>query len=255
MLSRFLLLATLPAALAALLTACSSPPPAPIEGRSPPPTERINYHRVSKGETLFSLAWRYEKDLHKLARANGIRQPYTIYVGQRLNLDTSRVRAVSPRTTATKTRTLPSKTPTTKATVKRTTKTPTTLPASLPSKWRWQWPVPGRVSRHYSASGLFKGVDLQVVPGQPVKAAAPGLVVYAGNGLRGYGELIIVKHSDIYLSAYAHSRKILVKEGQVVKAGQKISEAGGDPANSRRLYFEIRKDGKPVNPVQYLPKK
>ena len=86
-------------------------------------------------------------------------------------------------------------------------------------------------------------------------AAGPGVVVYAGSGLRGYGKMIIIKHSEIYLSAYAHNRKILVKEGQEIKAGQVISEAGGDHANNRRLYFEIRKDGKPVDPRYYLPKR
>ncbi len=86
-------------------------------------------------------------------------------------------------------------------------------------------------------------------------AAAPGVVVYAGDGLRGYGQLIIVKHSEVYLSAYAHCRKIFVREGQMLTGGNKIAEVGGDPANTKRLYFEIRKDGKPVNPLSFLPRR
>ena len=222
---------------------------------------------------MFSLAWRYEKDLKKLASANGLRSPYTLYTGQRLTLDTSKARVIPRKSAATTTpkttRTAATKPATSRpeATTLKTSIPKTTVPetrqktasatsqrsVTLPSQWRWQRPVPGRITRHYDKSALFKGVDLQVRPGQPVHAAAPGLVVYAGNGLRGYGDLIIVKHSDVFLSAYGHNKKIKVKEGQVVKAGQTISEAGGDPANRRRLYFEIRKDGKPVNPLQYLP--
>ncbi len=238
-----------------LLAACASPPPAPIHARTPPPSERIDYHIVSKGETLFSLAWRYEKNINQLAAANGLRPPYTLRIGQKLSLDTTRVKTrVYAPGTSTKT-SAPSRTAPAKPVVaKQVTRTPTKLPSSLPGRWQWQRPVPGRVSRHFNEAALFKGIDLQVQPGQAVEAAGPGLVVYAGNGLRGYGELIIVKHSEEYLSAYAHNRKILVREGQTVKGGQKISEAGGDPANRRRLYFEIRRDGKPVNPLQYLPK-
>ena len=252
----------LPLLLLIFLFGCSSPPPAPIDGRVPPPSHRINEHYVSKGDTLFSIAWMYEKDLHKLAQANGLSRPYTIFEGQRLTLDTSNIRVAT--TSLPKKSPKPAKT-TSAVTVKnsqknqqadiKVTQKTTPLPASLGSKWSWQWPVPGSVTRRFNSGGLFKGVDLRVRPGQPVSAAAPGVIVYAGSGLRGYGKMIIVKHSEEFLSAYAHNRKLLVREGQVVKGGQKISEAGGDPANNRRLYFELRKDGKPVDPQQYLPKK
>jgi len=236
------------------LVGCHTPPPAPVDYRAPPPSEKINDHLVSRGETLFSIAWRYEKDVQKLARANGISRPYTIYRGQRLTLDTSRVVYPVSRPSANK---KPSGSrPKNQSKSRPKAKPPVSkkIPA-LPSSWRWQWPVRGNVSKRFNSSSLFKGIDVQSFSGAPVVAAASGVVVYSGSGLRGYGQLIIVKHSSVFLSAYAHNRKIFVKEGQAVKGGQKISEVGGDPSNRKRLYFEIRKDGKPVNPLRYLPKK
>ena len=237
------------------LSACHSPPPAPISQRPPPPSEKINYHLVSEGETLFAIAWRYEKDLDKLARANGLHPPYTIYRGQRLTLDTTRLpppqkpRRVEPAAPA-KPRPVTKPSPDIKV-----TKPPPRSTASLPSKWRWQWPVSGKVSKSYQSDPLFKGINIQSKAGQSVVAAGPGVVGYSGEGLRGYGRLIILKHSEVYLSAYAHCRKLLVEEGQVLRAGEKIAEVGGDPADNKRLYFEIRKDGKPVNPLGYLPRR
>lgn len=244
----------------AFLAGCRTPPPAPVDYRSPPPSEKINYHLVSSGETLFSIAWRYEKDIHKLARANGISRPYTIYRGQRLTLDTSRIPRVVRRSS-----TAPSKSTTSKhsGAVSRpkkvieirpkVTSPPPKKAPPLPSNWHWQWPVEGRVVKRFNSTSLFKGIDIQSRTGAPVVAAAAGVVVYSGSGLRGYGQLIIVKHSEVFLSAYAHNRKVFVKEGQILKGGQKISEVGGDPSDQRRLYFEIRKDGKPVDPIRYLP--
>jgi lipoprotein NlpD len=202
---------------------------------------------------LFSIAWRYEKNVQKLARANGLSRPYTIYRGQRLTLDTSKASRYVSRPSP-KNKSLPKKSQAKPATRPASKSTHKPVPA-LPKNWRWQWPVQGNVSKRFNSSTLFKGIDIQSFSGSPVVAAAPGVVVYSGSGLRGYGKLIIVKHSDIFLSAYAHNRKIFVKEGQVLKGGQKISEVGGDPSNKRRLYFEIRKDGKPVDPIRYLPKK
>ncbi|MGK2914078.1 MAG: murein hydrolase activator EnvC family protein [Porticoccaceae bacterium] len=112
----------------------------------------------------------------------------------------------------------------------------------------------GRFTRNYDSGRVFKGIDIQSAAGRPVTAAATGTVVYAGNGLPAYGQLIIIKHDDTYLSAYAHNRKLFVSEGVVVKSGQTISEVGGDPANPGRLYFEIRERGKPVDPLRLLPK-
>lgn len=241
-----------------VLSGCGSHQPAPVDQRREPPSQRINYHIVSRGETLFSIAWRYEKDLQKLAAANNLSSDYTIHPGQRLSLDTNNVvvrqksepnKAVSriPKQTVPD-----SKPPTYPQRHTAAVTSPKTYASKGPLSWRW--PVNGRVSRQYNAAGLFKGIDLRSLPGSAVTPAAPGTVVYAGDGLRGYGNLIIIRHDDVFLSAYAHNRKIFVSEGSAVQPGQKIAEVGGDPADVRRFYFEIRKDGKPVNPLIFLPK-
>jgi lipoprotein NlpD len=123
-----------------------------------------------------------------------------------------------------------------------------------PDDVAWMWPSSAKVSAPYSDAGN-KGLDFAGKAGDPVLAAGEGKVVYAGSGLRGFGELVIVKHNATYLSAYAHNRKILVKEGQQVSRGQKIAEMGNTDADSVKLHFEIRKQGKPVDPAQYLPKR
>ena len=126
--------------------------------------------------------------------------------------------------------------------------------ATGPDDVAWQWPSSGKVMSPYSDSGN-KGLDFGGKSGDPVQAAADGKVVYAGAGLRGYGELVIVKHNATFLSAYAHNRKILVKEGQQVTRGQKIAEMGSTDSDSVKLHFEIRKQGKPTDPSLYLPKR
>lgn len=130
---------------------------------------------------------------------------------------------------------------------------PAAAPAG-PDEVAWMWPTSTKVSAPYSESGN-KGLDFSGKAGEPVLAAGDGKVVYAGSGLRGFGELVIVKHNATYLSAYAHNRKILVKEGQQVTRGQKIAEMGNTDADSVKLHFEIRKQGKPVDPASYLPKR
>lgn len=120
-------------------------------------------------------------------------------------------------------------------------------------KLDWAWPAKGKVVAGFSEVGNLKGIDISGTAGQPVTASAAGKVVYAGTGLRGYGKLIIVKHNDTYLSAYAHNRDILVKEGQQVGRGQKIAEMGNTDADQVKLHFEIRRQGKPVDPLRYLP--
>ena len=121
-------------------------------------------------------------------------------------------------------------------------------------KIEWVWPATGKVITGFSETANLKGIDIAGKSGQPVVASAAGRVVYAGSGLRGYGKLIIVKHNSTYLSAYAHNREILVKEGQQVGKGQKISEMGDTDADQVKLHFEIRRLGKPVDPAKYLPR-
>jgi lipoprotein NlpD len=117
----------------------------------------------------------------------------------------------------------------------------------------WTWPAKGKLIGAFSETANLKGIDIAGTAGEPVVASAPGKVVYAGTGLRGYGKLIIIKHNSIYLSAYAHNREILVKEGQQVARGQKIAEMGNTDAEQVKLHFEIRRLGKPMDPVRYLP--
>jgi lipoprotein NlpD len=117
----------------------------------------------------------------------------------------------------------------------------------------WAWPAKGKLIGAFSETANLKGIDIAGTAGEPVVASAPVKVVYAGTGLRGYGKLIIIKHNSIYLSAYAHNREILVKEGQQVTRGQKIAEMGNSDTDQVKLHFEIRRLGKPMDPVRYLP--
>jgi len=115
------------------------------------------------------------------------------------------------------------------------------------------WPARGKLVTGFSDTANLKGIDIAGKAGQPVLASAAGKVVYAGTGLRGYGKLVIVKHNADYLSAYAHNREILVKEGQQVTKGQKIAEMGNTDSDQVKLHFEIRQRGKPVDPLRFLP--
>ncbi|MBV1910223.1 MAG: peptidoglycan DD-metalloendopeptidase family protein [Kangiellaceae bacterium] len=126
--------------------------------------------------------------------------------------------------------------------------------SSTPIK-HWIWPVNGKViSRFSNRSNMNKGLDIAAKKGTPVRATAKGRVVYSGRGLRGYGQLVIIKHNDQFLSAYAHNDKIHVEENEVVKAGQRIAELGNTDSDKDKLHFEIRLKGKPVDPLNYLPK-
>ncbi len=117
----------------------------------------------------------------------------------------------------------------------------------------WRWPASGPLVKRYQASDPIPGIEIAGKSGDPVRAAADGVVVYSGNGLVGYGELIIIKHSDALLSAYGHNSTRLVKEGQTVKSGQKIAEMGSSGASRVELEFQVRRDGNPVDPMAYLP--
>jgi lipoprotein NlpD len=119
---------------------------------------------------------------------------------------------------------------------------------------RWRWPSRGKVVRTFAAN-VHKGIDIAGKRGDPVTSAAAGKVVYAGAGVTGYGSLIIVKHNDTYLSAYGHNERLLVSEGSVVNAGQQIATMGSSGTNSVKLHFELRRQGKPVDPLTLLPKR
>ena len=216
--------------------------PATVSSLPQPPSQRIMVHIVDGGETLYGIAWRYDMDFRQLARANGIAPPYRLRIGQKLSLDLSKNPAAVVRSSVNKT--------TSSVQRKKSTVKKPASPAVVAKRYTgsWQWPVSGKVSKAYNPGKLHKGLSIKASPRSAVIAAAPGVVVYAGAGLRGYGKLVIIKHSEILLSAYAHNEKILVREGQKIVQSQKIAKLG----KKGQFYFEIRKDGTPVNPVHYL---
>ncbi len=232
---------------------------APVTDSHQPPSEKLTHHLVAKGETLYSIAWRYNMDYRKLAASNGIPSDFKIYPGQRLNLTesvTPSAPAIPQRTKLTKVSPKPSVTqkPRSKKETPLVAKPPTSSTKRNPRNW--VWPAKGKlISGFQSNRGLNKGIDIRGNLRDSVIAAAAGRVVYSGEGLRGYGKLVIVKHSDKYLSAYAHNHRILVDEGADVTQGQKIAEMGSTGTDSVKLHFEIRYDGKPINPLKYLPKR
>lgn len=227
-------------------------------------TQSGSNYTVRRGDTLYSIAWRYGVDHLTLARVNGIRSPYTIYPGQKIDIRSARG---SGRVNQSPASNQPSSRPASKpAVVASKAPQPVRVPSQnspgAPSdsvsfdQSSWNWPANGKILARFSTKEpVNKGIDISGVLGDSVKAAAAGTVVYAGQGLRGYGNLVIVKHDDAYLSAYAHTSRILVSEQQVVKAGQKIAEKGSTGTDEVKLHFEIRKNGKPVDPLKYLPKR
>ncbi len=238
--------------------------------------ELVKYN-VKKGETLYSISWRYGYDHREVAAWNNIKPPYSIYPGQQLLLIAPHQRyAKASRQTPTHNTTRPASTVTTRparsapvtrpavvasaSSVKPRTTTRNPVGVEKPPVRRqqksvaWHWPSDGVIVSGFSPSKGKKGIDIRGKLGQSVIAAASGNVVYSGNGLIGYGNLIIIKHNDTYLSAYGHNRRLLVKEGSTVKQGQKIAEMGDSGKEGVILHFEIRRDGKPVNPLSYLPK-
>jgi lipoprotein NlpD len=247
---------------------------------------------VVHGDTLYSIAWETGRDYRELAKWNHIPPPYTIKPGQELRVMPPAVEktptalasakpAVAKDKPANKTASKPSPssasksatvvvpTPTvpkpvtakvdtskskndTRAKTKtETVKSPDKVKAGAGGSW--SWPADGQILKRYSDGDASKGLDIGGTRGQSVRAAAGGRVVYQGSGLRGYGQLIIIKHSDEFLSAYAHNDRIYVKEGDVVKRGQKIADMGSTGTDRVKLHFEIRRQGVPTDPLKYLP--
>ncbi|MBL1319487.1 MAG: peptidoglycan DD-metalloendopeptidase family protein [Methylophaga sp.] len=210
---------------------------------SKPPT----IYKVRKGDTLYSISWRYGMDYKTLAKYNNIRSPYRLAIGQKLRF--------KPIKIASKSKPKPTSTKPAASTSKPAKPKPSIKPAAN-TKLTWQWPTRGKVISTYSKTATGrKGINIAGKAGQTIVAAASGKVVYAGNGLPRYGNLLIVKHNDVYLSAYAHNTKLLVKEGDYVKAGQKIARLGSTGTQRNQLHFEVRRNGKPVDPIRFLPKR
>ena len=224
---------------------------------------RSGAHRVTSGETLYEIAWRYGLDYRTLAATNHINPPYTVKVGQVVYLRKS----VSPRSGVAWTRSLrpgsavieayKTRTQTARPGYSGAMERPAVKPKVIVdnrepdfSTSTWGWPAKGKVIRTYS--GMNKGINIAGAIGDAVYASAPGKVVYCGDGLRGYGNLVIIKHNSQYLSAYAHNSAVFVKEGAWVKQGQIIAEIGKSGSSKSMLHFEIRRAGKPVDPMPLL---
>lgn len=216
------------------------------------------YHIVRKGETLYAIAWRHGLDYRQVAAWNGIRAPYTIFPGQRLRL--------VERSTQQPRKSMPRKTQQAASSLPRNTKPPAEHKLPVPpvssrqapapqhnDVLHWRWPAAGMVVSGFDDADQ-KGIDISGRLGQPIYAAADGQVVYSGGGLRGYGKLIIIKHNSRFISAYAHNNNVLVMEGDRVIGGQRIAEMGRARSGQPMLHFEIRQDGRPVNPLRYLPR-
>lgn len=197
------------------------------------PIPENGIHRVLPGESFYALAWRYGLDYRDLANRNGLKRPYNIMVGEQIYL-----RGQSPRLAKQD----DSSTRLSKAERE---------PNAVVSEWRW--PAQGKVIGGFGV--VNKGINIAGRLGEPIYASALGKVVYCGNGLRSYGNLIIIKHNNTFLTAYAHARNVFVKAGDWVKTGQIIAEMGDTGTNRVMLHFEIRRDGQPQNPLEYLVKK
>ena len=253
---------------------------APVEDRS---SARGAYqvandgmYRVKRGDSLHAIAFNYGMDWRDIAAWNGIQAPYVIHPDQELRLlppqqkaavTTSAARAypsASERSVSKPASEPPVETAASQPAPKpvKQAEPPASKPASQskpvstadPS--RWLWPASGRILSTFKAGDPARnGIEIAGDEGQAIVASAAGEVVYSGNGLIGYGELIIIKHSDRMLSAYAHNRKRLVAEGQAVSAGEKIAEMGRDDRNRAMLHFEIRSNGTPQDPQKFLPKR
>jgi lipoprotein NlpD len=250
--------------LLALVVGCSSPWKAPVESRSVSGKSfnaiSGDSYRVRSGDTLYGIAWRAGSDYRDIARWNNIQKPYTIYVGQRLRLKPTPVtKTASPGDNAksSKQASKGSSTATKNASAMpvSTTRKNSAQPQGYKKSLAWVWPTDGRVLQGFSSKDeTRKGIKISGRKGQSIIAAEQGEVVYSGSGLVGYGELIIIKHNNEYLSAYGHNDKRLVKEGERVTRGTTIAQmglSGGEPL----LHFEIRRKGKPVNPIGILPKR
>jgi lipoprotein NlpD len=193
----------------------------------------LSYYKVQKGDTIYSIAWAFDMDYRELACINHLSEPYRIRVGQQLYMSLSRQK--KSKTEAIKISHILNKAPQSR------------------NIRCWQWPARGKIIKKFALhEGGNKGIDISGHFGEPVVASANGIVVYSGSGLRGYGKLVIIKHNANFLSAYAYNKHILVTEGQTIKTGQKIATMGRDNSGRIDLHFEIRLNGKPVNPLHYL---
>ena len=244
---------------ALLIAACSST--AHLPAKVPDPLPASGSYTVEPSDTLYGVASRHGLDFRQVAAWNGIRPPYLIYPGQRLRLTAQDGGNPSGQGAGGTAPSIAVATPPDPAADRQPAlvphprkgqKRPQSGPTGSDQTLAWSWPARGRVVRRF-AEGGSKGLDIRGSPEAPVRAAAAGRVVYSGSGLVGYGKLIIVRHNNTYLSAYGHNERVLVKEGDPVARGQRIAYMGRSGADGVKLHFEIRRNGKPVDPLVYLP--
>jgi lipoprotein NlpD len=211
-----------------LLQGCTSPP------RRLPAVAPANIYVVRAGDTLYSISWRNGVDYHDVARWNGIGADFRIDVGQQLLLQPPAGAAPA-------------------AAAQRPAQRAVDVPLPITAPPRWQWPADGVATVTVGPPSGAPGLRIVGATGAPVRAAAAGRVVYRGSGLRAYGQLVIIKHDDTWLSAYGYNSELFVAEGETVREGQKIAAMGTGPGNQSMLYFEIRQNGRPVDPQRQLP--
>ena len=245
------------------LASCSSATSVPVSRSE----AREVVHVVKSGETLYKIASHYRIDQQELASWNGIRDPNELRVGQRLRLVPPRgYVAAAPggtsQSTPTRSTTTPRPSTSTSTSPPKSTSPPPRAPAtksapkpSAPAATalRWSWPTDGKVVARFGADGTIgSGLSIAGREGQPVRAASAGRVVYAGGGLIGYGQLVILKHDETFLSAYGYNSQLLVTQGQEVARGATIALMGLGPERQPRLHFEIRRNGVPVDPLLFV---
>jgi lipoprotein NlpD len=261
----------------------SAPSRPAIAGRPAPrpADERPDFHTVRKGDTLYSIALDHGLEYRELALWNGITDAGAIRAGQRLRLKPpSSAVTAAPFKAAPGVQGRPIGETAVAGDVKtepRAVRAPYSEQAyaqlasikpgaaakpesPLPTireggddGLAWAWPATGRIVSTFNDGANLKGIGIAGKLGQPVRASAPGRVIFSGTGIRGFGKLIVIKHNNIFLSVYAHNRELLVKEGQSVAQGQRIAEMGSTDSDQVKLHFEIRRYGKPVDPVKLLP--
>lgn len=258
------------ALLVVMLAGCTSLSKAPVDdGKSsaaspypPLPKDCTQTWTVRKGDTLIGIALDAGADYRDVAAMNQLANPNIIQLDRTLCVRRSAAKSVKkapPVTTAANTNTKPNdkttesdkSAPVSKKPVDEMPSTAAATSAAMADGVRFAWPAKGKVIAGFNESSN-KGINIAGKMGEPVDAAAEGKVVYAGSGLRGYGNLVIIKHEGNYLTAYAHNSKILVKEGEAVKRGQRIADMGDSDADTAMLHFEVRRQGKPVDPMKFL---
>lgn len=261
-----------------MLASCASTNHAPVVDRLPSRSldssvSPDGYYTVKPGDTLYSIALDFGLDWKDLAKANGLSDPNKISIGQKLLVqgvggnapvasstgnataaptDNASGVVVTPVVPPSVAKPIDAQPGASKPVPVPDQTAKSEPPAPANASYGFIWPSDGKIIQTYKP-GVNKGVDLAVKVGDPVVASLGGKVVYSGNALRGYGNLIIIKHEGNLLTAYAHNKTLLVKEGDSVKKGQKIAEAGQSDTDKPMLHFEVRKQGKPVNPMDYLP--